>query len=82
MVCFVYEVGWNGNDGLCQIVVWMINVDGVKIEEVWYEVLFCGMIYDCGILKNYVVFFMIFLKCLLDWFQKGGNYWVWDLKED
>ncbi|KAJ5639615.1 uncharacterized protein N7484_007477 [Penicillium longicatenatum] len=81
MICFGYEAGGDGNDGSCDIVVYTINVDGKKTEEVWYKSPFCGMIHDCGISENYVVLPLTPLKCSVDRLKKGGNHWAWDPTE-
>ncbi|KAJ5652289.1 hypothetical protein N7507_009715 [Penicillium longicatenatum] len=81
MICFGYEAGGDGNDGSRDIVVYTINVDGKKIEEVWYKSPFCGMIHDCGISENYVVLPLTPLKCSVDRLKKGGNHWAWDPTE-
>lgn len=81
MICFGYEAGGNGNDGSCDIVVYTINKYGHKTEEVWYQAPFCGMIHDCGISENYIVFPMTPLKCSLSRMQEGGNHWAWDPEE-
>ena len=82
MVCFGYDVGGNGNDASCDIVVYTIDADGRKTEECWYKSPFCGMIHDCGISENYLVLSLTPLKCSLDRLKKGGNHWAWDPDED
>ncbi|KAK1761780.1 retinal pigment epithelial membrane protein-domain-containing protein [Phialemonium atrogriseum] len=64
ILCFGYEAGGDGQDGSCGIVVYT-----------WYKALFCGMVHDCGISKNYAVLPMTLLKCLLDWLKNGGEAW-------
>ncbi|KAH6668899.1 9-cis-epoxycarotenoid dioxygenase-like protein [Halenospora varia] len=82
MVCFGYEAGGNGYDGSCEIVVYTIDKDGKKIEEMWYEAPFCGMIHDCGISENYLVLPLTPLKVDGERVKKGGNHFAWDPDED
>ncbi|KAF4969874.1 hypothetical protein FSARC_2969 [Fusarium sarcochroum] len=71
-ICSAYEAGGNGTHGSRQIAVCILDKDGVKTEEAWYEAPFCSMIRDCGVSKNYVVLPMTPLKCNPERLEKGA----------
>lgn len=82
LVCYGYEAGGNGNDASKDIVLYTISPNGEKTEETWYKAPFCGIIHDCAITENFVVFPMTPLKANLERMKKGGNHWAWDPNED
>ncbi|KAH8594123.1 carotenoid oxygenase [Bisporella sp. PMI_857] len=82
LICFGYEAGGNGNDASKDIVVYTIAPDGEKKEETWYKAPFCGIIHDCAITENYIVFPMTPLKASAERINKGGNHWAWDPNDD
>ncbi|KAI0128747.1 carotenoid oxygenase [Xylariales sp. AK1849] len=82
MLCFAYETGWDGSDCSPDVMVWTLDADGKKTEELSFQAPFAGMIHDCGISKNYVVLPLMPLKTSLDRLKKGGNKFAWDPNED
>ncbi|KAK3690374.1 carotenoid oxygenase [Podospora appendiculata] len=82
MVCYAYEAGGDGADCSEEMVVWTVDADGRKTEECWYRAPFAGMIHDCGLSTNYVVFPLTPIKMDLERMKRGGNKFAWDPNED
>ncbi|KZO94314.1 putative carotenoid cleavage dioxygenase [Calocera viscosa TUFC12733] len=74
MVCYGYEAKGEGSK---DIVVYNIDKEGKKTDEVWVKAPWCGMIHDIGITKNYIIFPLTPITVDVDRVKRGGNHFAW-----
>ncbi|KAK1510212.1 9-cis-epoxycarotenoid dioxygenase 1 [Colletotrichum abscissum] len=75
LVCFGYEAKGDGTPDVCYF---SIAPDGKFLETVWLVAPVVGMIHDCAVTDNWVLFPMIPQICDIDRLKAGGEHWQWD----
>ncbi len=74
MIAFGYQAK---GDATRDIVVYEFDRTGRKLWEAWIEAPFAGMIHDCGVTQNYIIFPLIPLTTDLAILKDGGPHFQW-----
>ncbi|KAJ6020087.1 Carotenoid oxygenase [Penicillium canescens] len=74
LVCFGYEAKGDGSPDICY---YTIGPDGKFTQTVWLVAPVCGMIHDCAVTENWVLFPVIPQLSDLERLKQGGEHWQW-----
>ncbi|KAH7127525.1 lignostilbene-alpha,beta-dioxygenase isozyme III [Dactylonectria macrodidyma] len=78
MLAFGYQAGGDGNCASRELVYYVIDADGKKTHEAWFEMPYAGYIHDFAFTDDWIIFPLTPLKASLERIKQGGNYWAWD----
>ncbi|ESZ92756.1 isoeugenol monooxygenase [Sclerotinia borealis F-4128] len=79
LVVFGYEA-----KGLAtlDVVIYTLDRDGRKVEELWVQSPWCAFIHDCAITENWLILMCWCFEADIERMKKGGQHWAWDYEKN